>query len=229
MLYLPLYTSVDSVFIGVNADAQIQKLVRTNNAKPIVHYGTSIVQGASASRAGICSTAQIGRAFDTEVINLGFSGNARMEEVIGNVMTQIDAACYIIDCGANMTPEMIAERATPFVKQLRAARKNTPIILVERTQAANSWLKTETRQKINDGNAELRKTYEQLLSENFENIYYVSEKNLTANSTEHTIDGEHYTDTGFTIYSQYMIEFLKEILHSNLIKNLELQERHCKL
>ena len=212
MLYLPLYTSVDSVFIGVNSDAQIQRLVRTSNFKPIVHYGTSIVQGASASRAGICSTAQIGQAFDTEVINLGFSGNGRMEEIIGKVMTEIDAVCYIIDCNANMTPEMIAERTVPFVKQLRTARKETPIILVERTFAANSWLKTETREKINSGNAELRKAYEQLLIEGFENIYYVEEKNLTADSSEHTIDGDHYTDMGFTIYSNYMIEFLRSNL-----------------
>jgi hypothetical protein len=212
MLYLPLYTSVDSVFIGVNADAQIQKLVRTRNIKPVVHYGTSIVQGASASRAGICSTAQIGRAFDREVINLGFSGNARMEEIIGKVMTEIDASCYIVDCGANMTPEMISTRTVPFIKQLKTARNSIPIILVERTLAANSWLKTETRDKINSGNAELRKAYEQLLAEGFDNIYYVSERNLTADSTEHTIDGEHYTDTGFTVYSQYMIEVLKKII-----------------
>jgi len=212
MLYLPLYTSIDSVFIGVNIDAQMQKLVRKNNTKPIVHYGTSIVQGASASRAGMCSTAQIGRALDKEVINLGFSGNGRMEEVIGKVMTEIDAAFYIIDCNANMTPEMIAERTIPFVKQLRTTRNDTPIILVERTFAANSWLKAETRETINRGNTELRKAYEQLLAEGFENIYYVEERNLTANNSEHTIDGDHYTDTGFTIYSQYMIEFLREII-----------------
>ncbi|MDR3286135.1 MAG: SGNH/GDSL hydrolase family protein [Prevotellaceae bacterium] len=212
MLYLPLYTSIDSVFIGVNDDAQIQKFVRSDNKKPIVHYGTSIVQGASASRAGMCSTAQIGRAFDTEVINLGFSGNARMEEIIATVMTQIDACCYIVDCNANMTAEMITERAVPFVKQLRQTRKNVPIILVERTLAANSWLKAETKQKINEGNLELKKSYEKLLSEGFENIYYISERNLTADSSEHTIDGEHYTDTGFTAYSEYVIEFLKKVV-----------------
>lgn len=214
MLYLPLYTSIDSVFIGVNTDARIQKLARTNKQKPVVHYGTSIVQGASASRAGICSTAQIGRALDAEVINLGFSGNGRMEEVIGNVMTQIDASCYIIDCGANMTPEMIAERTVPFVKQLRKMHETTPVILVERTLAANSWLKAETKQKINNGNAELRKAYEQLMSEKVENIYYVEESKLTDGSTEHTIDGEHYTDTGFTMYSRFMIDFLKNILNN---------------
>jgi hypothetical protein len=213
MLYLPLYTSVDSVFIGVDNDARIQKLARKNNKKPIVHYGTSIVQGASASRAGMCATAQIGRAFDVETVNLGFSGNARMEEIIGKVMTQIDACCYIIDCGANMTAEMITERTVSFIKQLREVRKNTPVVLVERTLAANSWLKADVKQKINDGNIELQKSYKQLLSEGFNNIYYVYEKNLTAESSEHTIDGEHYTDVGFTVYSQYMIKFLKEILN----------------
>ena len=127
-------------------------------------------------------------------------------------MTQIDACCYIVDCGANMTAEMIAERTVPFVKQLRKIRKNTPVILVERTFAANSWLKQDTKQKISDGNIELQKSYRQLLAEGFDNIYYVYEKDLIGESSEHTIDGEHYTDTGFTAYSQYLIKFLKNIL-----------------
>ena len=41
--------------------------------KPILFYGTSITHGASASRAGMTHVAQLGRLFDREVINLGFS------------------------------------------------------------------------------------------------------------------------------------------------------------
>ena len=49
-------------------------------AKPILFYGTSITHGACASRPGMVHTAILGRHLDRPVINLGFSGNGRMEK-----------------------------------------------------------------------------------------------------------------------------------------------------
>ena len=51
-LYLPLYNGVSKLEIGVDSAAQFRFLpVRAE--KPIVAYGTSIMQGACASRPGI--------------------------------------------------------------------------------------------------------------------------------------------------------------------------------
>ena len=44
-------------------------------SKPILFYGTSITHGIGASRAGMTHVAMLGRIFNREVINLGFSGN----------------------------------------------------------------------------------------------------------------------------------------------------------
>ena len=57
--------------------------------KPIVFYGTSITQGGCASRPGMVHTAILGRRLEWPVINLGFSGNGRMEDAVGELMAEI--------------------------------------------------------------------------------------------------------------------------------------------
>jgi glycosyltransferase involved in cell wall biosynthesis len=42
----------------------------------------------------------------------------------------IDASVYVLDCLPNMSDEMARERLEPFIRQLRAARPDTPIVLV---------------------------------------------------------------------------------------------------
>ncbi|MDB5242600.1 MAG: acetylhydrolase, partial [Spirosoma sp.] len=75
-LYLPLYNSVKWLQIGVPKGSAFTPLP-TRVEKPIVVYGTSIAQGACASRPGMAWTAIVGRMLDRPIINLGFSGNGR--------------------------------------------------------------------------------------------------------------------------------------------------------
>ncbi|MGZ5545699.1 MAG: SGNH/GDSL hydrolase family protein, partial [Limisphaerales bacterium] len=78
VLYLPLYNGVDAVEIGITPQSHLEAApVRAQ--KPIVFYGTSILQGGCASRPGMAYPSIVGRWLDWPVINLGFSGNAHSE------------------------------------------------------------------------------------------------------------------------------------------------------
>src|SRR5918994_1672547 len=90
-LSLPLYNGVDSLSVGVPPEARFEPLA-PRTQKPIVFYGTSITHGASASRPGMVHTAILGRRLDRPVINLGFSGNGRMDAAVGHFLLTIDAA-----------------------------------------------------------------------------------------------------------------------------------------
>ena len=59
-LYLPLYTSVQWIKIGIPEGSQFEFLP-VSNEKPIVAYGTSIMHGACASRPGLAWTNILGR------------------------------------------------------------------------------------------------------------------------------------------------------------------------
>jgi len=56
-------------------------------------------------------TAILGRRLDRHVVNLGFSGNGRMDAAIGDLLVQIDAAAYVIDCVGNMSLGTLPESA----------------------------------------------------------------------------------------------------------------------
>ena len=125
MLYLPLYNGVEKLELGVPEGASLVP-VAPREPKPVVVYGTSIAHGACASRPGMAWPAILSRALDREVVNLGFSGNGRMELEVGAHVAAIDAAAFVVDCLPNMTPAQVRERTVPLVRQLRRARPELP-------------------------------------------------------------------------------------------------------
>src|SRR5690606_7515888 len=125
---LPLYSGVDYLEIGVNEGAAFEEVVRTE--KPVVFYGTSVVQGGCASRPGMAHTAIIGRWLDREVINLGFSGSAKSEMEIADLLAEIDAEVYVLDAMPNMTNQEMEQRYREFARRLRKARPDTPFVMV---------------------------------------------------------------------------------------------------
>ena len=99
MLYLSLYDGIDSLEIGVDEGASLEpsQVASPRRERPVVMYGTSILQGCSASRPGMAHTNMISRALDREVINLGFSGNALLDLEIARLMASVpDPAVYVL-------------------------------------------------------------------------------------------------------------------------------------
>lgn len=199
-LYLPLYNGVDSLSIGVEQAAKFTGLAPRD--KPIVFYGTSITHGACASRPGMVHTAILGRWFDRPVVNLGFSGNGRMDAAVGEYMNQIDAAAYVIDCLPNMQPAQVTAKCIPLVKQLRAAHPNTPIVLVEDRRNTNDWILPARQQFHTENHAALRAAYETLQSEGVEHLSYIPGDHLYGDDSEGATDGSHASDLGFMRQAQ---------------------------
>ena len=195
-IYLPLYNGVENLSIGVPPTAKFESLA-PRTAKPIVFYGTSITHGASASRPGMVHTAILGRRFDHPVVNLGFSGNGRMDAAVGDLLVKIDAAVYVIDCLPNMTAEVVREKCIPLVKQLRAARPDTPIVLVEDRRNTNSWILPARNQHHTDNHAALRESFARLQQEGVKGLYYLGGDDLLGHDAEGATDGSHPNDLGF--------------------------------
>ena len=194
--YLPLYNGIESLEIGVPAGAKFAGLA-PRAEKPIVFYGTSITHGACASRPGMVHTAILGRRFDRPVINLGFSGNGRMDPAVGELLTEIDAAVYVIDCLPNMQPADVTAKCIPLVKQLRAARPNTPIVLVEDRRFTNDWITPNKKKFHDDNHAALKAAYEQLNKEGVTKLSYIPGDALYGTDTEGATDASHANDLGF--------------------------------
>jgi hypothetical protein len=208
--YLPLYNGVDLVEIGVAKGSRFEGLAP--RAKPIVFYGTSITHGACASRPGMVHTAILGRRFDRPVVNLGFSGNGRMDASVGEYLVKVDAAVYVIDCLPNMQPAQVTERTIPLVKQLRAAKPDTPIVLVEDRRFTNDWITPAKRKFHDDNHAALRAAFAALQKEGVRNLHYVPGDALYGTDTEGATDASHASDLGFMRQADAMEPVLRAAL-----------------
>jgi hypothetical protein len=200
LLYLPLYNGTEFVELGVPPDATLSKAGPWGPGvrKPIVFYGTSILQGLSASRPGMVHSAILGRRFNWPTINLGFSGQGKMEPEIADLLAELDPSIYVLDCLPNMVANEIKERVEPFVHKLRAAHPDTPILLVEDRTMQDAFLVSGRLEYYHQKDrAELKAAYERLQKEGVGKLGYIEGEHLFGNDGEGSVDGSHPSDLGF--------------------------------
>jgi len=214
MLYLPLYNGVESLELGVARGAEVAPgpARPDGREKPICFYGTSITQGGCASRPGMTYPAILGRRFDRPVINLGFSGNGRMEASLAELLGELDAAAFVLDCLPNMTVEQTAERVEPFIEIVRRSRPDTPILLMEHLLHNDAPIFPTRRRDAERQNAILRETFEKLRGAGDANLHYVPADGLIGDDREATVDGSHPTDLGFMRLADGLETVLRSIL-----------------
>jgi GDSL-like Lipase/Acylhydrolase family/N-terminus of Esterase_SGNH_hydro-type len=199
LLYLPLYNGTKFVKLGIPTNASIEKAGPWGPGirKPMVFYGTSILQGLSASRPGMVHNAILGRRFNWPTINLGFSGNGKMEPEMAGLLAELDPSIYVLDCLPNMDAGEIKERVEPFVRKLRAAHPDTPIVLVEDRTMQDSFLIAGRMEYYHlKDRAELKAAYERLKKSGVTNLCYIPGEHLFGDDGEGSVDGSHPTDLG---------------------------------
>ncbi|HXQ79852.1 MAG TPA: SGNH/GDSL hydrolase family protein [Opitutaceae bacterium] len=192
LLYLPLYNGIESLQFGIPGTRKLEAVA--SPGKPIVFYGTSIVQGGSAMRPGMAYPAIIGRRLDRAVVNLGFSGNGRAEPEMASLLAQLDPAAYVLDCLPNLAWDQV-QRLEPFVGILRQRHPATPIFLVENLEYPDGAVIQARRMGYDVGNQELREIFTRLSLAD-RNLHLVPAKDLIGSDGEATVDGVHPTDLG---------------------------------
>ncbi len=210
-VYLPLYNGTESLEIGVPAGAAFAP-VPPRKERPIVFYGTSIMHGACASRPGMAIPAIVGRRLGRPTINLGFSGNGRMEPEVAELLAELDPCAYAVDCLPNMDATAVAERAAPLVRTLRKARPATPILLVEdRSFTSAAFLKAR-REHHAVSRAALRKAHAELLAEGVKGLATLEGEGLLGDDGEAATDGSHPSDLGMARYADAYEKALRPLI-----------------
>lgn len=190
LVNLPLYNGIRSLAVGIDEAASLQAPSphASGIVKPVVFYGTSITQGASASRPGRSFVNVIGRALDVPIVNLGFSGSGVMELEMSDHLSAIDASCYVIDSLWNVTADQVRQRYEPFVRNLRAKRPNVPIVLAGRSDVFGGGPLAQDDL--------VRAIYEKLVAEGWTKLSFIPKTGMYDADGEGSIDGIHPNDTG---------------------------------
>ena len=215
LLYLPLYNGTKFVELGIPTNAVIEKAGPWGPGvrKPIVFYGTSILQGLSASRPGMVHSAILQRRFNWPIINLGFSGECKMEPEMADLLAELDPSVYVLDCLPNMVADEITERVEPCVRKLRAAHPDTPIVLVEDRTMQDSFLIAGRMEYYHlKDRAALKAAYESLKKSGVKDLYYIPGEHLLGDDGEGSVDGSHPTDLGSMRQAEIFAQVLGPLL-----------------
>ena len=215
MLYLSLYDGVSSLEIGVDEGATLEQpaVDRPSREKPIVMYGTSILQGGCANRPGMAHTNIISRRLDREVINLGFSGNALLDMEIAELMASVeDPGLFVLDYAPNAFADMIDANGEKFFRVIRDAHPDVPVIFIEDVIFPHTIFDKEILAEVTSKNEAQKRLFLKLKKAGEKKIYYISADGMIGDDGEATVDAIHFTDLGMMRYVDHVLPTIKKAL-----------------
>ena len=220
-LFLPLYNKIKWLEIGTPEGTEFTPLAIRPD-KPVVVYGTSIAQGACASRPGMAWPAILGRKLDHPLINLGFSGNGMLEKELISLVSEIDAKLYVLDCLPNLTIRPDSEndltieevyiRILNSVHALREKRPAIPIVLAAHAGYTDGDINPQSKKYYTEVNETLEKAFAALKSEGIKQLYLIPKEDF-GQDTETMVDGTHPNDLGMMRYAEGYEKHIRTILH----------------
>ncbi len=215
MLYLPLYDGITNLEIGVDSTAYIKgpEVNSPRTERPVVMYGTSILQGGCANRPGMAHTNIIARKLNREVINLGFSGNALLDMEIAELMASVeDPAIYVFDYVPNAWDYLIREKGEAFFRIVRDAHPDVPIIFIEDPHFAHYGWDSVITEEVDKKNAAQRELFEKLKKQGEKRIYYLKSDDMLGHDSEAFVENIHFTDLGMMRYAEWITPYLKKYM-----------------
>ena len=215
MLYLPIYSEVYSVQIGIQEGATIEPL-----ESPFRHrigiFGSSYTHGVSTSRGGMSYPMQLMRSTGLQFLSLGCSGNCKMQPYFADVLCDANVDALTFDAFSNPKADMIEERLFPFIEKLQTAHPNIPLIFQQTIyrESRNFNAKSEATEKAK------QETAARLMKEackKYKNVYFV-QTNASLDSHETSVDGIHPDDYGYTLWAKSIEKQILKILKKYNIK-----------
>ncbi|MCQ2354557.1 MAG: SGNH/GDSL hydrolase family protein [Clostridia bacterium] len=219
-LNFPLYTPVIKLEIGIDAGAVIGEGKEYSPFLPVVFYGSSITQGACASRPGLCYESQISRRLDIDYLNLGFSGSAKGELTIAEYMAGLPMSAFVCDYDHNAeSAEYLRETHLRLYRKIREKHPEIPYIMLSRpdVDAKSDYEDTLLRRAV------VEDTYRYARDNGDDNAWYIDGEGIFRGVDEDscTVDGIHPNDLGFL----KMADSIGRILRRAMRKGLKTEEK----
>lgn len=209
ILNFPLYGGVRSLYIGLKVGSTLEAPEAYPNDLPVVFYGSSITQGASACRPGISYQGYLSRWLNFDYVNLGFSGSCKAEPSMAEYFENLPMKAFVYDFDHNVrNSEELEAKHLPFYRRIRAAHPNLPILFISAPDVHLHKGDFYKRREI------ILRNFEQAKAEGDENLYFVDGATLFGEEDhlECSVDGTHPNDLGFYRMAQTLRPVLKEML-----------------
>ena len=215
LLYLPLYSEVLSVKIGVENGSTLE-----GAPNPFRHrigiFGSSYTHGSSTGRAGMAYPAQFSRKTGLQLLSLGCSGNSKLQPYFADVLAAADVDAFIFDAFSNPNPTMIKERLFPFIEKIQASHPGKPLIF-QRTIYRESRNFNGGSDKSEQAKMDVADSLMKIACKQYKDVYYIY-PDATAKNHEASIDGTHPSNYGYQLWAESIEKPVKRILKKYGIK-----------
>jgi hypothetical protein len=209
LLYLPLYSEVNSVKIGVDKGAMIEAL-----ENPFRHrigiFGSSYTQGISTSRPGMSYPMQLMRMTGLQFLSLGCSGNCKMQPYFADVLCDAEVDAFVFDCFSNPDAKMIEERLFPFIEKIQAAHPGKPLIFQQTIYREGRNFSQSVDAKESAKQAMAEKLMKEAVKK-YDDVYFI-QTNATDQMHSTSVDGVHPSDYGYTLWAESIRKPILKIL-----------------
>jgi lysophospholipase L1-like esterase len=159
----------------------------------------------------------LSRKLDRPVINLGFSGNGQLEKEVIDLIKEIEAKIFVLDCLPNMVSTRIdslelEQRMISAVKNLRFKHPSTPILITHHAGYTEASLIPERKKLYEQANIVADKCYSMLKIEGFQNIFLLKKEEINL-GIDDLVDGTHPSDLGMMKYADAYEKIIRTILN----------------
>ncbi|MBR6346499.1 MAG: hypothetical protein IKR69_03830 [Bacteroidales bacterium] len=215
MMYLPLFSILDTVKVIIPKGYEIAPLESPFRHR-VAFFGSSFTHGASTSRGGMAYPSIFTRNTGIQALNLGISGNCKLQQSFARVIADADIDALVCDAFSNPSISEIEERLFPFIETVQAAHPGMPIIF-QRTiyreyRNFNTYKDKEEQARI-DRTEELMKE----AMKRYKDVYYIYPE-ASCKELYTTVDGTHPGDYGYYLWERSIEKPLLRILRKYGIK-----------
>lgn len=215
LLYLPLYSEVASVRIGVEERSFVEPLENPFRHR-IAAWGSSYTQGSCTSRAGMSYLAQLSRNTGLQFLSLGCGGCCKLQPYFTEVLCAAEADAFLLDTFSNGSPEQIKERLFPFIETLQKSHPGKPLIF-QSTIRREIWNFNKKMERWETRRMEVVDSLMNIAVEKYPDVYFIH-PDATSENNDATVDGIHPTNYGYTLWAKSIEKSLLKILRKYNIR-----------
>ena len=193
-LYFPCYGSVADLELGLKTGSTLRAHSPYTYKKPVLFYGSSITQGAAASRPGKAYPTLLSHRFGFDFINFGFAGGCLGEESLCRYMASLPIGAFVSDYDHNRSSAAkLATNHFRVYEIIREKHPDIPYYMISRPDFQYTDAHFDRR-------AVVMESYLKAWRGGDRNVYFIDGSVFfadTPNKLEYTIDTCHPTDEGF--------------------------------
>lgn len=216
MLYLPNYSELYSLGIGVEEGSTIEPLESPFRYR-IGIFGSSFTHGVSTSRPGMSYPMQLMRWTGIQFLSLGCSGNSKLQPYFADVLCDAEVDALVFDSFSNPSAKMIEERLFPFIEKIQRAHPDIPLIFMQTIYREGRNFNT-VREANESAKQEMAAKLMKEACRKYKNVYFIQATNAADQLHETSVDGTHPNDYGYTLWAKSIEKPLLKILKKYGIK-----------